>query len=212
MVASPNRSTLGGRSGAMKPDGASGGWAFAGRARVIAAAKRRQAVARMDVTGRFMAYTSEFSWHQEERLSKSGDRSPPAVTILRVLMASASVPFVAVETAQFRSLPPVVRRSMLLVSPTAKGQAAPRRLALRDDARRPRIRSSAWSAGSVSKALIEEAEGLANVDAIAACSSRLDALILGFGDLSASMGMRFGHELDKDLRYPGDRGPPTASA
>ncbi len=52
--------------------------------------------------------------------------------------------------------------------------------------------------------LIEEAEGLANVEAIATCSERLEALILGFGDLAASMGMRFGHELDDDYRYPGD--------
>lgn len=52
--------------------------------------------------------------------------------------------------------------------------------------------------------LIEEAEGLARVEEIATCSPRLEALILGFGDLAASMGMRFGHELDKSLRYPGD--------
>lgn len=52
--------------------------------------------------------------------------------------------------------------------------------------------------------LIEEAEGLANVEDIARSSPRLEALILGFGDLAASMGMRFGHELDKDFRYPGD--------
>lgn len=52
--------------------------------------------------------------------------------------------------------------------------------------------------------LIEEAEGLANVEEIARCSTRLEALILGFGDLSASMGMRFGHELDPAYRYPGD--------
>ena len=54
------------------------------------------------------------------------------------------------------------------------------------------------------EALIEEAEGLANVEAVATSSHRLEALILGFGDLSGSMGMRFGHELDKDYRYPGD--------
>ena len=54
------------------------------------------------------------------------------------------------------------------------------------------------------EALIEEAEGLANVEQIAMSSDRLEALILGFGDLSASMGMRYGHELDKDYRYPGD--------
>lgn len=52
--------------------------------------------------------------------------------------------------------------------------------------------------------LIEEAEGLARVEEIARSSDRLEALILGFGDLSASMGMRYGHELDKDFRYPGD--------
>ena len=52
--------------------------------------------------------------------------------------------------------------------------------------------------------LIEEAEGLANVEEIATASPRLEALILGFGDLAASMGVRFGHELDKDFRYPGD--------
>lgn len=52
--------------------------------------------------------------------------------------------------------------------------------------------------------LIEEAEGLANVEAIARCSTRLEALILGFGDLAASMGMRFGHELDPSYKYPGD--------
>ena len=39
---------------------------------------------------------------------------------------------------------------------------------------------------------------------MATSSPRLEALILGFGDLSGSMGMRFGHELDKDYRYPGD--------
>lgn len=55
------------------------------------------------------------------------------------------------------------------------------------------------------EALIEEAEGLGNVEAIARCSDRLEALILGFGDLAASMGMRFGHELDASLRYPGDK-------
>jgi citrate lyase subunit beta / citryl-CoA lyase len=52
--------------------------------------------------------------------------------------------------------------------------------------------------------LIEEAEGLGNVEAIAKASPRLEALILGFGDLAASMGMRFDHELDPSLRYPGD--------
>ena len=53
------------------------------------------------------------------------------------------------------------------------------------------------------EALIEEAEALANVEALATSSSRLEALILGFGDLAGSMGMRFGHELDDDFRYRG---------
>jgi citrate lyase subunit beta/citryl-CoA lyase len=38
--------------------------------------------------------------------------------------------------------------------------------------------------------LIEEAEALAQVEKIAAASPRLQALILGFGDLAASLGMR----------------------
>ncbi len=53
------------------------------------------------------------------------------------------------------------------------------------------------------EALIEETEALSRVEEIAGCSPRLEALILGFGDLSASQGMRFlaggGAE-----RYPGD--------
>jgi citrate lyase subunit beta/citryl-CoA lyase len=47
--------------------------------------------------------------------------------------------------------------------------------------------------------LIEEAEALAYVEEIACSSPRLETLILGFGDLSASLGM----SLSAD--YPGDR-------
>src|ERR1022692_2898906 len=54
------------------------------------------------------------------------------------------------------------------------------------------------------EALIEESAALANVEAIAACCPRLEALILGFGDLSASQGMRFGVAADPANRYPGD--------
>jgi citrate lyase subunit beta / citryl-CoA lyase len=54
------------------------------------------------------------------------------------------------------------------------------------------------------EALIEESAALANVEAIAACCPRLEALILGFGDLSASQGMRFGAATDPANRYPGD--------
>jgi len=52
--------------------------------------------------------------------------------------------------------------------------------------------------------LIEEVEALARVDEIAACSSRLEALILGVGDLSASQDVRMGHVSDPSLKYPGD--------
>jgi citrate lyase subunit beta / citryl-CoA lyase len=38
------------------------------------------------------------------------------------------------------------------------------------------------------QALIETAAGLAHVDEIAACSARLDALVLGYADLGASLG------------------------
>ncbi len=52
--------------------------------------------------------------------------------------------------------------------------------------------------------LIEEVEAVARVDEIAACSPRLEALILGVGDLSASQGMRSGHIGEASQRYPGD--------
>jgi citrate lyase subunit beta/citryl-CoA lyase len=52
--------------------------------------------------------------------------------------------------------------------------------------------------------LIEEAEALSRVEEIAGCSPRLEALILGFGDLAASLGIRMGHEQDSAHRYPGD--------
>ncbi|MGE5596845.1 MAG: HpcH/HpaI aldolase/citrate lyase family protein [Hyphomicrobiales bacterium] len=55
--------------------------------------------------------------------------------------------------------------------------------------------------------LIEETEALARVEEIAACCPRLEALILGVGDLSASQGMRLGHigvTKEGANRYPGD--------
>jgi citrate lyase subunit beta/citryl-CoA lyase len=52
--------------------------------------------------------------------------------------------------------------------------------------------------------LIEETEALARVEEIAASSPRLEALILGVGDLSASQGIRMGNVSDAALRYPGD--------
>ena len=53
--------------------------------------------------------------------------------------------------------------------------------------------------------LIEETEALARVEEIAGCCPRLEALILGVGDLSASQGMRLGHiGATTEGRYPGD--------
>lgn len=52
--------------------------------------------------------------------------------------------------------------------------------------------------------LIEEVEALACVEELARCSSRLEALILGVGDLSASQGMKLGSIGGSDERYPGD--------
>jgi citrate lyase subunit beta/citryl-CoA lyase len=56
--------------------------------------------------------------------------------------------------------------------------------------------------------LIEETEALARVEEIAASSERLEALILGVGDLSASQGVRIGHiggtGSDDGSGYPGD--------
>jgi citrate lyase subunit beta/citryl-CoA lyase len=52
--------------------------------------------------------------------------------------------------------------------------------------------------------LIEETEALARVEEIAGCSGRLEALILGVGDLSASQGIRAGHVGGSAEHYPGD--------
>jgi len=54
------------------------------------------------------------------------------------------------------------------------------------------------------EALIEETEALSCVEEIAGCSPRLEALILGVGDLAASQGVRLRRLLDPQERYPGD--------
>ena len=51
--------------------------------------------------------------------------------------------------------------------------------------------------------LIEEVEAVQNVDAIAAASDRLESLIFGFGDYSASQGMQL-DSIGTDGTYPGD--------
>lgn len=52
--------------------------------------------------------------------------------------------------------------------------------------------------------LIEEVEGLANAEAIAVASSRLDALIFGVGDFSLSQGARVDTNFLPLGEYPGD--------
>ena len=52
--------------------------------------------------------------------------------------------------------------------------------------------------------LIEEAEGLANALSIAQASPRLEALIFGAGDLSASLHARVDGNFDPVVAYPGD--------
>jgi citrate lyase subunit beta/citryl-CoA lyase len=52
--------------------------------------------------------------------------------------------------------------------------------------------------------LIEETEALARVEEIAGCCPRLEALILGFGDFSASQGMRLSLHGKGEGKYPGD--------
>jgi citrate lyase subunit beta/citryl-CoA lyase len=52
--------------------------------------------------------------------------------------------------------------------------------------------------------LIEEAEGLANALEIARASDRLEALIFGAGDLSASLHARVDGNFDPIVPYPGD--------
>ena len=52
--------------------------------------------------------------------------------------------------------------------------------------------------------LIEEALGLQNVEEIAASTPRLEAMVFGMGDYSASQGMDFDAMWGGDYKYPGD--------
>src|SRR5439155_705978 len=63
-----------------------------------------------------------------------------------------------------------------------------------------RLRRSELATPGSSRKMIEETAALARVEEIAASSPRLEALILGFGDLSASQGVR----LALAAGYPGD--------
>ena len=52
--------------------------------------------------------------------------------------------------------------------------------------------------------LIEEALGMQNVESIAASTPRLEAMIFGMGDYSASQGLEFDAIYGPDYKYPGD--------
>jgi citrate lyase subunit beta / citryl-CoA lyase len=54
------------------------------------------------------------------------------------------------------------------------------------------------------EALIEDVRALTHIHEIATASPRLEALVLGVGDLAASQGMRIGHIGAVDVDYPGD--------
>lgn len=54
------------------------------------------------------------------------------------------------------------------------------------------------------EALIEEVEGLQHVEEIAAASARLESLVFGMGDFSASMGIGLDTAIGSTAGYPGD--------
>ena len=54
------------------------------------------------------------------------------------------------------------------------------------------------------EALIEEVEGMQNIDAIARSTERLECLVFGMGDFSASMGISLDAVIGSNSDYPGD--------
>jgi citrate lyase subunit beta/citryl-CoA lyase len=54
------------------------------------------------------------------------------------------------------------------------------------------------------EALIEEVEGMQNIESIARASDRLECLIFGMGDFSASMGISLDAAIGSNSGYPGD--------
>lgn len=94
----------------------------------------------------------------------------------------------------------------VIIIPKIKG---PRELWFVDDLLTQLERKLGLEVGGIGlEVLIEEVEALQTVDQIATASSRLEAMILGVGDLSASQGMRLGHigvaDSDEAITYPGD--------
>ncbi len=54
------------------------------------------------------------------------------------------------------------------------------------------------------EALIEEVEGMQNIDSIARSTDRLECLVFGMGDFSASMGISLDAVIGSNSDYPGD--------
>lgn len=65
-------------------------------------------------------------------------------------------------------------------------------------------RKRGWERRIGLEVLIEEVEAMINVEEIALAGPRLEALILGFGDYSASQGIRLEAAWGADADYPGD--------
>jgi citrate lyase subunit beta/citryl-CoA lyase len=94
----------------------------------------------------------------------------------------------------------------VIIVPKIKG---PRELWFVDDTLTQLERKLGLEVGRIGiEVLIEEVEALMNMEQIVTASPRLEAVILGVGDLSASQGMRLGHigvsDGDAALQYPGD--------
>src|SRR3954451_5997786 len=94
----------------------------------------------------------------------------------------------------------------VIIIPKIKG---PRELWFVDDLLTQLERKLGLAVGRIGlEVLIEEVEALQRVDEIATASPRLEAMILGVGDLSASQGMRLAHTAvpagDEPIASPGD--------
>ena len=95
-------------------------------------------------------------------------------------------------------------REALDVLIVPEGALGPRRLVGRRPAHPARGQARPDASASALEVLIEEAEGLANAVEIARASDRLEAIIFGAGDLSASLHARVDGNFDPVGDYPGD--------
>jgi citrate lyase subunit beta/citryl-CoA lyase len=94
----------------------------------------------------------------------------------------------------------------VIIVPKIKG---PREIWFVDDLLTQLERKLGLEVGRIGiEVLVEEVEALACVEEICRSSERLEAVILGVGDLSASQGMRLGHigvtDGETQIQYPGD--------